>query len=76
MHPASEQMWVALEGEGTLLLDHDRKETFGVGDIVRFEDGGLHGFENSDDAPFVYFSVIAPPLNFRQAYAKDWSKSN
>jgi quercetin dioxygenase-like cupin family protein len=74
-HPASEQIWVALEGRGTLLLDHDRKETFGAGDVVRFEDGDLHGFQNSDDAPFVYLSITAPPLNFRQAYAKDWSKS-
>jgi quercetin dioxygenase-like cupin family protein len=43
-HPASEQVWVALEGRGTLLLDHARKESFGAGDVVRFEDGDLHGF--------------------------------
>ena len=27
-HPESEQVWVALEGRGTLLLDDDRTEPF------------------------------------------------
>ena len=74
-HPASEQIWVALEGNGILLLDHERTEPFSAGDVVRFADGDLHGFRNASDVPFVYLSVTAPPVNFREAYSKDWSKS-
>ena len=45
------------------------------GDTVRFEDGELHGFENTGDTEFEYISVTAPPANFRAAYASDWSKT-
>jgi quercetin dioxygenase-like cupin family protein len=74
-HPASEQVWVALQGSGMLLLDGERTEPFAVGDVVRFADGDLHGFRNNSDVPFVYLSVTAPPVNFREAYAKDWKNS-
>lgn len=73
-HAESEQIWVALEGRGTLLLDGDRTEPFAAGDVVRFEDGDLHGFHNTGDTLFVYLSVTSPPVNFREAYAKSWSK--
>jgi uncharacterized cupin superfamily protein len=66
---------VALEGNAILLLDHERTEPFSAGDVVRFADGDLHGFRNASDVPFVYLSVTAPPVNFREAYAKDWSMS-
>ena len=46
------------------------------GDVVRFADRDLHGFRNASDVPFVYLSVTAPPVNFREAYSKDWSKSD
>ena len=71
-HESSEQVWVALRGEGTLLLDEGRTLLFADGDVVRFADGDIHGFENTGVSDFVYLSVMAPPLNFRQAYAKDW----
>jgi mannose-6-phosphate isomerase-like protein (cupin superfamily) len=74
-HQASEQVWVALEGSGILLLDDERTEPFTAGDVVRFADGDLHGFRNDKDMPFVYLSVTAPPVNFREAYAKDWSRT-
>ena len=74
-HPASEQIWVALEGSGILLLDDERIEPFAAGDVVRFADGDLHGFRNPGDVPFIYLSVTAPPVNFREAYSKDWSKA-
>jgi len=48
---------------------------FAAGDTVRFEDGELHGFENTGDTEFEYISVTAPPANFRAAYAADWSKT-
>jgi quercetin dioxygenase-like cupin family protein len=73
LHVSSEQIWVALEGVGTLLLADKKTQSFEAGDVVRFEDGDLHGFKNTGTAKFVYMSVTSPPLNFRAAYAKDWS---
>jgi quercetin dioxygenase-like cupin family protein len=72
-HASSEQVWVALRGKGRLLLDDDRAVPFAAGDIVRFEDNELHGFENSADAEFEYLSITSPPINYRDAYAKMWS---
>ena len=46
-HKTSEQIWVALHGEGTLLLENERTESFSPGDVVRFEDGDAHGFHNT-----------------------------
>lgn len=72
-HESSEQIWVALEGAGTLLLAEKKTQAFEAGDVVRFEEGDLHGFKNAGAAKFVYISVTSPPLNFRAVYAKDWS---
>ena len=71
-HPASEQIWVALRGKGQLILDGGRVVPFHAGDLVRFEDNDLHGFENTGEGEFEYLSVTSPPVNFRGAYAKDW----
>src|ERR1700730_14097271 len=65
--PASEQIWVALEGSGILLRDDERREAVTAGDVVRFADGDLHGFRNASDVPFVYLSV--PPAHFREGYS-------
>ena len=40
---------------------------------VRFEDGDLHGFENTGTTDFEYLSVTSPPVNFRAAYERNWS---
>ena len=74
-HPTSEQVWVALEGSGTLLLAEDKSVQFSAGDVVRFLDGEIHGFQNTGAVPFVYLSVTSPPVNFRGAYAQDWSNT-
>jgi len=71
-HASSEQVWVALRGSGHLLLEHDKTLPFAQGDVVRFEDGELHGFENTSSAEFEYLSVTSPPVNFRAAYERDW----
>lgn len=73
-HPASEQVWIALQGHGNLHLEAGRIESFGQGDVVRFEDGDLHGFENTGSADFEYLSVTSPPVNFRGAYERNWSQ--
>jgi len=72
-HASSEQIWVALRGSGRLLLEDDKTLPFAEGDVVRFEDGELHGFENTSGAEFEYLSVTSPPVNFRPAYERDWS---
>ena len=71
-HASSEQVWVALRGAGRLLLDGGKTIDFSAGDVVRFEDNELHGFENAQASEFEYLSITSPPANFREAYAKAW----
>jgi quercetin dioxygenase-like cupin family protein len=75
MHAASEQVLVALRGTGTLLLEGSATAPFAEGDVVRFADGDVHGFENTGHSEFVYLAVTSPPINFRGAYAKEWRDS-
>ena len=72
LHAASEQVWIAISGEGILLLAEDKTEPFSAGDVARFADGDVHGFKNTGSNSFVYLSITSPPINFRDAYAKDW----
>jgi quercetin dioxygenase-like cupin family protein len=71
-HAASEQVWVALRGSGILLLGGAITAPFAEGDVVRFAEGDVHGFENTGTVEFEYLSVTSPPINFRGAYATDW----
>jgi quercetin dioxygenase-like cupin family protein len=74
-HPHSEQIWLALSGSACLLLEDSRTESFGVGDVVRFVEGDVHGLDNLGAEDFVYLSVTSPPINFRAAYSMDWRES-
>ena len=67
-HENSEQAWIALSGTGTLLLGDGERRPFRVGDVVRFEDGDVHGLENKSAEPFVYLAVTSPPIAFDDAY--------
>ena len=67
-HPASEQIWVAISGSGTLLLADGATRRFSAGEVARFADGDVHGFENSGAEPFVYMSMTTPPIDFAYAY--------
>ena len=71
-HDTSAPIGVALSGSGRLLLADDLTAPFAAGDIVRFEDGAMHGLENTGSSPFEYLAVTAPPLKFRVAYAAEW----
>lgn len=75
-HAASEQVWVALRGSGVLLLEGTSTTPFGEGDVVRFAEGDVHGFENTGSVEFVYLSVTSPPIDFRAAYAAEWAKGS
>ena len=72
-HATSEQVWVALRGQGRLLLADAATLPFAAGDVVRFEENEFHGFENTGGSEFEYLSITSPPINFRDAYAKMWS---
>ncbi len=67
-HDTSEQAWIALEGSGELLLANEETRQISTGQVVRFEEGDLHGFKNTGKEPFVYISVTSPPINFEDAY--------
>lgn len=67
-HESSEQIWYALHGSGTLLLADDGEHAFSAGDVVRFQDGDVHGLRNDGVSEFVYISVTAPPIHFGYAY--------
>lgn len=67
-HEDAEQIWVALRGSGHLLLEGGETMPFGEGDIARFEDGDLHGFENTSDIDFEYIAVTSPPTSVRNSY--------
>ena len=67
-HASSEQVWYGLSGTGTLLLANDAERPFAAGDVVRFEEGDVHGLRNDADDEFIYLSVTAPPIDFGYAY--------
>jgi quercetin dioxygenase-like cupin family protein len=67
-HEEAEQVWVALRGSGHLLLEGGMTMPFGEGDIARFEEGDLHGFENNGDSDFEYIAITSPPAPFRGSH--------
>ena len=69
-HESSEQIWIALSGAGRLLLADGRTHPFAAGNVARFEDREMHGFENTSDDPFIYIAVTSPPIDFESAYAE------
>ena len=67
-HDTSEQIWIAVNGKGILLLADNKEEVFETGDVVRFADGDIHGLKNNSQDVFEYISVTSPPTNFEYAY--------
>ena len=73
-HESSEQIWYALRGSGRLLLAGGAETEFNAGDVVRFEDGDIHGLRNDGEVEFIYLSVTAPPIHFGYAYQNNNSE--
>lgn len=69
-HATSEQIWIAINGSGTLLLGDGATAPFEAGQVIRFADGDVHGFTNTGEQSFEYLSVTSPPIDFSYAYAK------
>jgi len=67
-HRSSEQVWVALRGQGKLLLRDGGTQPFREGEVARFAEGDVHGFLNDSGEPFEYLSVTTPPIDFTYAY--------
>jgi quercetin dioxygenase-like cupin family protein len=67
-HVTSEQIWIALAGDGQLLLAEGATRAFAAGQVARFADGDVHGFHNDGASPFIYMSITLPPINFDYAY--------
>jgi quercetin dioxygenase-like cupin family protein len=67
-HASSEQIWLALEGKGVLLLAEGRTQVLAAGQVARFADGDIHGVRNQTAAPFVYLAITSPPIDFAYAY--------
>ncbi|MES1196115.1 MAG: cupin domain-containing protein [Steroidobacter sp.] len=67
-HESSEQILLALSGNGTLLFSDEKTSSFSEGELVRFAKGEIHGFHNTGNKPFVYISVTSPPVDFSNAY--------
>jgi quercetin dioxygenase-like cupin family protein len=59
-----------MEGTGRLLLAENEVRAFSAGEVARFSEGEIHGFENDGSSPFVYISVTSPPINFDYAYGR------
>jgi quercetin dioxygenase-like cupin family protein len=67
-HSASEQIWIAFQGQGELLLADYRTQTIEAGDVVRFAIGEVHGLWNNSGDVFEYLAVTTPPIDFRAVY--------
>ena len=67
-HYTSEQVWVAVQGRGVLLLADDKEVPFEAGDVVRFAEKEIHGLRNMGPEIFEYICISTPPMNFAYAY--------
>jgi quercetin dioxygenase-like cupin family protein len=67
-HASSEQIWLALEGEGVLLLAERRTQVLAAGQVACFADGDIHGVRNESASAFVYLAVTSPLIDFSYAY--------
>lgn len=65
-HKQSEQIWIALEGSATLLIEDNSTMDFEAGDVVRFEIGDTHGVLNNSEQIFEYLAITSPPFAFPQ----------
>jgi quercetin dioxygenase-like cupin family protein len=67
-HAASEQIWIALQGQAELLLAENASQAIEAGDVVRFGIGEVHGLFNNSGDVFEYLAVTTPPIDFRAVY--------
>ena len=72
IHPASDDMWIIVEGEGEYYVGEDITEHVQAGMVACAPAGTVHGLRNTGDKKLVYVSVSAPqPLGFRMVKEED-----
>lgn len=72
IHPASDDMWIIVEGEGEYYVGEDATEHVQAGMVACAPAGTVHGLRNTGDQKLVYVSVSAPqPLGFRMVKEED-----
>lgn len=60
-HPAGQDTWIVLEGEGLYQSDEEGTRTqVRAGQVVIAPPGAVHGLENTGDVPFKFLSVVSP----------------
>lgn len=60
-HPAGQDTWIVLEGEGLYQSDEAGTRTqVRAGQVVIAPPGAVHGLENTGDVPFKFLSVVSP----------------
>jgi mannose-6-phosphate isomerase-like protein (cupin superfamily) len=57
VHPATEELYLILEGHGQGVLDGERFPV-GPGDLFLCKAGHSHGLINDSDAPLTYFGLM------------------
>jgi len=67
VHHSSDQIWLALAGEASLLIDDGSIVALTAGQIVYFQAGDVHGVSNSTSNDFSYLSITVPRQGFEQA---------
>lgn len=60
-HPAGQDTWIVLEGEGLYQSDAQGTRTpVRAGHVVIAPPGAVHGLENTGPGPFKFLSVVSP----------------
>jgi quercetin dioxygenase-like cupin family protein len=60
-HPAGQDTWIVLEGEGLYQSDAEGTRTpVRAGQVVIAPPGAVHGLENTGTVPFKFLSVVSP----------------
>lgn len=60
-HPAGQDTWIVLEGEGLYQSDAEGTRTpVRAGQVVIAPPGAVHGLENNGNVPFKFLSVVSP----------------
>jgi quercetin dioxygenase-like cupin family protein len=57
LHPDTEEIWLILEGHGTVILD-GQPSPAGPGDLFLTKAGHTHGLCNGPDGPMTYVGLL------------------
>jgi mannose-6-phosphate isomerase-like protein (cupin superfamily) len=60
-HPDSEQVYVIVRGEGTMIVDEEERMV-GPGDTIFIPPGSRHAIRNESEGELVFASAAAPPF--------------